>query len=40
MGVIVELEMLINDHPVWSVLADGELVPVWERLLEPVDAEG
>jgi hypothetical protein len=36
LGIIVELETLINDKPMWSVMVEGELVPIRERNLEVV----
>ena len=36
-GIIIELETLVNDHPVWSVMICGELHPIRERYLEVID---
>ncbi len=37
LGLIVVLETMINDKPMWSVMVDGELFPIREQHLEPVD---
>ena len=39
-GIIIELETLVNDHPVWSVMICGELHPLLERYLEVISETG
>ena len=38
-GIIVELEMLLNDKPVWRVMVEGELLQIREQHLELIDAD-
>lgn len=35
-GVIIDLEMLIEDNPIWNVLVGGEIHPIRERYLEVI----
>lgn len=39
-GLIVELDMLINDHPMWIVMIEGELFIIRARHLEVIDEAG